>query len=342
MEKNQTKNDNISISNSIFLKCTKGRGIKISPLFIKRNHNDDILYYKIELLERDDESGDWYVVNGGTWNLYFDEIEKLFHFISATTQLKTKDTVAIIDKDNEQLQYIKNLLKNQTIVDLVSNGDISVDELSSLRDSIRFVEIRQAVDEFENLLANSDTEKDFENWCVKNYWVFGNYYVATEDIHQISNAEKVDQLIKSAINQYRDIIEFKKPSFEVLSFDRSHSNYYFSAEASKAISQCVNYSDVFSLEASNGLHRHKDIVAYYPKSIIVIGRSNNFTEEQTKALHGLNSRLNGIVVKTYDDLLAQAKSLLKSLELTDNEIFDPNANSVNTMGDVPFDDDMPF
>lgn len=334
MQKNQTKNDNISVSDSIFLKCTKGQGIKIYPLFIKRNHNDDKLYYKVELIKRDDSTQDWNVVNDGTWNLYFEEIEKLFNFISATTQLKTKDTVAVIDKEQDQLKYIKTLLSDKSIVDLVSKGDIKIEELSSLRDSIRFAEIRQAVSEFETLLAESDTEKDFENWCVKNYWVFGNYYVATDDIHQISNAEKVDQLIKNAINQYRDIIEFKKPSFDVLCYDRTHLNYYFSAEVSKAISQCVNYSDVFSSEAKDGLHRHKEIVAYYPKSIIVIGRSNNFNDEQIKALHGLNSRLNGIIVKTYDDLLAQAKALLSSLELKQA------APPISDYSDE--DDDMPF
>ena len=62
MQKSQTKNDNISVSNSIFLKCTKGQGIKISPLFIKRNHNDDKLYYKVELQKRDDATGTWNVI----------------------------------------------------------------------------------------------------------------------------------------------------------------------------------------------------------------------------------------------------------------------------------------
>lgn len=333
MQKSQTRNENISISNSIFLKCTKGRGIKISPIFIKRNHNDDKLYYKIELQERDDETGEWYLVNGGTWNLYYEEIEKLFDFISSTTQLRTKATVAILDKEKDKINYIKTLLKDNSINELLAKGDFTLDELSSLRDSIRFVEIRKAVEEFEQLLLASDKEKDFENWCVNNCWIFGNYYIAPDNIHQISNAEKVDLLIKNAINQYRDIIEFKKPSLDVLCFDRSHSNYYFSPEVSKAISQCVNYSDIFSLEASDGLHRHKEIIAYYPKSIIVIGRSNNFDEDQVRALHGLNSRLNGIVVKTYDDLLLQARSLLSSLEMNNSNIEKSNVDS---------EDELPF
>lgn len=318
MEKNQTRNEHVNVSESIFLKCTRGKGIKLIPFFIQCDHNDDKLHYRVELQERDNNSGEWKTINSGTWNLYYSEIEKLFNFIATTTMLKTKDAIAVIDDDHGQLKYIKSLIQSETIESLLSSGDITVSDLSSLRDSIRFVELRNAVAEFEYLLGVSDIEKDFENWCKKNYWVFGNFYVATDDIHQISNAERVDLLIKNAVNKYRDIIEFKKPSLDVLCYDASHSNYYFSSEVSKAISQCVNYSDIFSLEASDGLHRHKEIVSYYPKSIIVIGRSVDFDDEQIKALHGLNSRLNGIVVKTYDDLMAQAKALLNSLTLRED------------------------
>lgn len=313
MEKSHTKNEHVNVSESIFLKCTKGKGIKLIPFFIQCDHNDDKLHYRVELQERDNNSGEWKTINSGTWNLYYSEIERLFNFISTTTMLKTKDAIAVIGNNRGQLKYIKSLIQNEAIESLLSSGDINIDELTSLRDSIRFAELRNDVDELEKLLRTSDTEKDFENWCKKNFWVFGNYYVATDDIHQISNAERVDLLIENAVNKYRDIIEFKKPSFDVLCYDASHANYYFSSEVSKAISQCVNYADIFSLQASDGLHRHKEIVSYYPKSIIVIGRSFDFNDEQIKALHGLNSRLNGIVIKTYDDLLAQAKSLLKSL-----------------------------
>ena len=66
--------------------------------------------------------------------------------------------------------------------------------------------------------------------------------------------------------------------------------------------------------AFGGLHKHEEIKAYYPKSIIVIGRSNNFNEEQVKSLKALNGRLNNIEIKTYDDLLYQAKNLIENLK----------------------------
>lgn len=212
------------------------------------------------------------------------------------------------------------------MTNLIKDGKIEISEIDLLKDSIRLIEIEDAIKEFEELLDTSDTEKDFEIWCKRNYWVFGNYYVATDDIHQISNAERVDCLIKNAINQYRDIIEFKKPSSKVLDYDNTHNNYYFTKEISKAISQAINYSDIFSLEANRGLHRHEEILSYYPKTIIVVGRSNDFNKDQIRSLHALNSRLNGIVIKTYDDLLVLAKALLTTIKNMNENL----------------DDDLPF
>ena len=66
--------------------------------------------------------------------------------------------------------------------------------------------------------------------------------------------------------------------------------------------------------ALEGLHKHKEIKAFYPKSIIVIGRSISFNDEEIKALKSLNGRLSNIEIKTYDDLLSQAKNLLKTIQ----------------------------
>ena len=45
----------------------------------------------------------------------------------------------------------------------------------------------------------------------------------------------------------------------------------------------------------------------------MIGRSNGWTEDQEHALHGLNRRMNGISVMTYDHLLAQGERLVEMM-----------------------------
>lgn len=328
--KNNTRNANISVTEPIYIQCTKGKGIKFTPVYVHHDTQEDEMYYKVELTKRNDE-GIWEIINGDDkWNIYQKGIEDLFNFISATTELKTKESIVSIEVPEEQVKVINSILSSGNFADILKSGALTTDNLLCLKNTVRISELETAISELEKLLLESNKEKDFENWCNRNIWAFGNYYVATENIHQISNAEKVDLLVSNAINCFRDIVEFKKPSFPILKFDQGHNNYYFSDEVSMAIGQVLNYSDVFSSTASQGLHRHEEILAYYPKSIIVIGRSNNFDTNQIKALHGLNSRLNGIVIKSYDEILSQAKNTLR--------LFSPKADN----DDTSFIDNLPF
>lgn len=138
----------------------------------------------------------------------------------------------------------------------------------------------------------------------------------------------------SVIAGYRDIVELKRPDMPVLRYDSAHRNYYLSGEVSKAIGQCHRYLDVLHEEAGKGLRDHPDIVAYHPRAIVVIGRSAGWDNVQHKALHGLNRRLSGIRIMTYDHLLAQGERLL---ELLDASAMDEIATEANE-----WDDDIPF
>lgn len=99
----------------------------------------------------------------------------------------------------------------------------------------------------------------------------------------------------------------------MLNYDSSHDSYYFSAEVSKAIGQCHRYLDVFSEDAVSGLRDNPEIVAYHPRATIIIGRSNTWDKSKHRALYGLNSRMNGVTVLTYDHLLRQGKRLIEIL-----------------------------
>jgi hypothetical protein len=122
----------------------------------------------------------------------------------------------------------------------------------------------------------------------------------------------------------------------VLYYDEPHKNFYFSAEVSKAIGQCHRYLDVLHEVAANGLRDHPEIVAYHPRALIVIGRSQGWSEAKLRALHGLNRRLSGVMIMTYDHLLAQGERLLDIL--TSKPLIDiPPLQTSDS-----FDDDIPF
>jgi hypothetical protein len=79
-------------------------------------------------------------------------------------------------------------------------------------------------------------------------------------------------------------------------------------------------------------------MAYHPRATLVIGRSNNWQTEMFKTLHGLNRRLNGITVMTYDQLLAQGERLIEILATTGQ----PEDQTAGFDQENGFEDDMPF
>ena len=125
----------------------------------------------------------------------------------------------------------------------------------------------------------------------------------------------------------------------VLRHDEDHHNHYFSADVAKATGQCHRYLDISHDAAAKGLRDHPEIVAYHPRAIIVIGRSKGWPTDTLRALHGLNCRLAGPTVMTYDQLLAQGERLVEMLSHQSNtesgEIEDIE------LQDIP-SDDIPF
>lgn len=326
-QKTTTSNNNINKSEPLYIYCNKKQRIKLSPIYVRHNTSTDKVYYKLELLKQNDE-GNLESVNDDTWNIYHERIEDLYQFIQTTTELQSKDldTVVISQNSTERAKILSQLLNSDDLTELFQSGKLDKKSIKNLKNAIKITEIEHAIDEFKQLLISSpNKEKPFEEWCKENTWAYGNYYVLTEDVHTITNAEKVDALIKNTVNEFRDIVEFKKPSAKILEYDTTHKNYYFSEAASMAISQVVNYAELFDAVAENGLHRYENIKGYNPKSIIIIGRSNEFNPQMKKALHSLNSRLNNIQVMSYDMLLAQCENLLAQLKIPNNQdVFDDN------------------
>ena len=90
------------------------------------------------------------------------------------------------------------------------------------------------------------------------------------------------------------------------------------SEVSKAVGQVTRYLDVFSEEALKGLRDNPEVIAYHPRATIVIGRSNDWDTEKHKALHGINRRLSGISIMTYDHLLRMGERMVDFFSSPEN------------------------
>lgn len=214
----------------------------------------------------------------------------------------------------ELVGALTKVLSQSELLQHLSSTELTHELSTALRGSIRMSEMRSAVAELRSNLGSGEAgEQTYQAWCEKHCWAFGNAYVVRDEVRAISTGDNLDLLLPNVIAGYRDIVELKRPNKEVLLYDTAHKNYYFSADVSRAIGQCHRYLDILHEAAKDGLLDHKEVVAYHPRATIVIGRSNEWSDEQQRALHGLNRRLHGVSVMTYDHLLAQGERLLEMM-----------------------------
>jgi hypothetical protein len=228
---------------------------------------------------------------------------------------------------------LAKVLSEPEIAKHLEGVELSREFVSAFRGALRMREMVEAVAALrQHLEAEETDERIYQEWCDRHTWAFGNAYVVRDEVRSISTGDRLDMLLPTVIAGFRDLVELKRPNMPVLLWDKAHRDFYFSADLSSAIGQCHRYLDVLHEVAANGLRDHPEIVAYHPRAIIVIGRSNEWGEDQHRALHGLNRRLNGITVMTYDQLLAQGERLVQMLG------HEPAVESTEDQ----FDDDIPF
>lgn len=241
---------------------------------------------------------------------------------------------------------LTKVLSQAEIVRHLGEAELSDELIKAFRGAIRLKEMREAVGELRHHLDSGETnEETYQKWCEQHSWAFGNAYVVRDRVRDISAGDRIDLLLPTVISGFRDLVELKRPDMDILLYDKRHRNWYFSADVSKAIGQCHRYLDVLHEEAAKGLRDHPEVVAYHPRAIIVIGRSAGWAVEQLHALHGLNRRLNGVTVMTYDQLLAQGERLVhilseraeekeisKTVELDDVVVSEPDLGE----DEVPF------
>ena len=334
IRRREAKSGLVSYSDPVVLHETSKRRVVFVPFYIPRSHGND-LGMKITTYLKRQAPTDWVPLEEKSVSLdqaaartllkalrqHFGvakeakDGEYIFIRVSEkTAQLGEHDPAAIA-------AALTSVLSQREIVAHLANLELSDELARAFRGAIRLKEMRAAVTELRVTLDRGENEEQvYQRWCEKHTWAFGNAYVVRDNVRDISTGDSLDLLLPTVIAGYRDIVELKRPDAGVILYDEAHRDHYFSADVSKAIGQCHRYLDVLHEVAAHGLRDHPEIVAYHPRGIIVIGRSAKWDGDQLKALHGLNHRLSGITVMTYDQLLAQGERLVEMLSASDRDV----------------------
>lgn len=125
-------------------------------------------------------------------------------------------------------------------------------------------------------------------------------------------------------NGYVDILEIKKA--DVILLAKYRNNYIPTRELSGAIQQVEKYT--FSLntenkakeyvvnEISQNIPNNINVKVLNPQGILLLGRSNNFNEQQKNDFEIIKRQYKNVVdIMTYDDLIERIKNVINSLKL---------------------------
>ena len=212
----------------------------------------------------------------------------------------------------ELMRAVLRLLGRADVLAQFAHEDLAEEIALALQGSLRLQQLRRAIKQLREMLdLGVVAESEYQQWCQRHAWAFGNAHTVPDDLRRVSRTDDVDILLPRVLTGFRDIIELKRPDHLVLIEDRGRQTVFWSAEVSQAIGQCHEYMDHLHEDAQNGLRGRPEIVAYHPRATIVIGRSQNWSEAKYRTLAGLNQRLVGISIMTYDQLLAQGDELIR-------------------------------
>lgn len=326
------KNPNISHGPAVVLYNTSKTRIEFKPFYIKHTDHTE-LAVKLTKYTKDSNPDDWNDspqkeetnLKEPAARILLEALQN--HLAVAQSDHDGKHIVIPLSGgpttfgEHEPIQIAAALMTALGQPDIVAHlrtTELSNELVGALKGSIRFKEMRAAVAELRSLLDTGESrEERYQDWCERHSWAFWNTYLPRDTVRTIAAGDNLDLLLPTVIAGFRDIIELKRPDHDLIHYDRSHNSYYFAADVSKAIGQCHRYMDVLHDVAARGLRDHPEIVAYHPRATIIIGRSHDWDQYQLRALHGLNRRLVGLVVMSYDQLLAQGERLLKILNPSD-------------------------
>lgn len=243
------------------------------------------------------------------------------------------------EPDTHLSQYIpgtlENLLSKKGVVSQLSANDISAIveimpplmdrsakaksgvlsriRFTDLRDRSNRLELKAIIDEYDRLLKRrTQKENDWQEFFKRNILFFNSSYISLVDRKNIGLSISIPDFLLIDQFQFVDVFEIKRPDFALLGYDKSHDNYYWSGEASRAIAQVEKY--IFELEnhASGLIADFKnsgiEINLVRPRGYVLISKRDMLDSRGQKAFKLLNNSLKNVQIILFDDFLNNLKN----------------------------------
>jgi hypothetical protein len=180
-------------------------------------------------------------------------------------------------------------------------------EQPSNKDS-SLAKLEKIAEEFENLLSNAEREEELQVFLKETPFIL---HTSADVIPKQKLGEDfvTDFVLVAPFEQgpVYFLVEIERASHPVLNQDGS-----IAKAANHALKQTRDW-DMW-LEQNKAYVQNKLPRFETPKYIVIIGRSNNMTDEQKAYLRSYNRGWQNLALYTYDDLLSQLKSTISRLK----------------------------
>ncbi len=271
-----------------------------------------------------------------------------FHFLVDRLYLKTKDSKKDFHKylDEGDLKSMEELMTELLKYDVLSEEylrrlsdyfikvrlkdiiELGKEILSLKSTDLTTTVARKTIEKME-LVGVSQLETLWQKYFEKNllYLIFTYKKIFPKvELKDIEGEKKYPDFI--GINHYNglDIIEIKTHLKNVLVWDNSHQNFYFSPEMSKAIVQTKNYMDAIMQERFKIAEDRENITKftdeenlYHPRGIIIISSRNKLTtntgqkEKLKRDFTKLRNSVHDIEILTFDEIINIADEYIKNI-----------------------------
>lgn len=226
-------------------------------------------------------------------------------------------------------EYIrKQKIKLKEISNISTENEMLLSDVLSEYEQDKY---RLILNRLKYLISNEQTyEKDWQKEIVdiltlifpKYIDVFSEYEV----IRHSDKKKRVDFILLDNNNNV-DIIEIKKAhGINILNSTKSRGNYPPTRDLSSALMQVEKYLHYINTESKNVIKKlqkaikereDKDIEINIrsPKGIVILGRTNNFNQEQLQDYRLIKNAYKNIVdIYSYDELIVTLENIIKKFE----------------------------
>lgn len=233
--------------------------------------------------------------------------------------------------DDDYLRKLDDYFIKEKLEDIIKIGEQILNLKVERVDTIEAKKLINKIFWEEIWQLESVWQKYFEKYLL---YLFFSYkkIVPKVEFKNLNNLEKkYPDFI--GVNHYDwiDIIEIKTHLKNILVWDKSHKNFAFSPEMSKAVIQTINYMDAVTDKDFKKRKDRKDLLEYLnieenlsrPRGIIIISSKakickNTLTKEQKKQLNRdftkLRNSIHNIQIFTFDEILDIAKRYVENVK----------------------------